>query len=191
MRMRPISSTSRKPRVVISPVLAPDRCRMVLEPTVVPCSTSSTLARGDAELLQQRLQPGHHGAARIVRRGRHLALVQDAVAGHDDDVRECAPDVDGDPHAPGSHERCFPKSRSRECMYRPLDKLRRGVAAGTANPVVSLSNHGNGDVRPSFDKLRTKVECAARFPPASGELHARTCSDGRAEARQAARHRPR
>ena len=41
MRMRPISSTSRKPRVVIRPVLAPLRCRMVLEPTVVPCSTSA------------------------------------------------------------------------------------------------------------------------------------------------------
>src|SRR6185295_14569319 len=41
MRMRPISSTSRKPRVVIRPVRAPVRCRMVLEPTVVPCSTSA------------------------------------------------------------------------------------------------------------------------------------------------------
>ena len=44
MRMRPISSTSRKPRVVMRPVRAPERWRRVLEPTVVPCSTSSTRA---------------------------------------------------------------------------------------------------------------------------------------------------
>ncbi len=42
MRRSRISSTSRKPAVVISAVRAPLPSRMVLEPIVVPCSTSAT-----------------------------------------------------------------------------------------------------------------------------------------------------
>ncbi len=44
VRSRPISSTSRKPRVVIRPAGPPVPCRMALEPTVVPCSTPRTSA---------------------------------------------------------------------------------------------------------------------------------------------------
>ena len=40
VRSRPISSTSRKPLVVSSPTRPPRFCSRVLEPTVVPCSTS-------------------------------------------------------------------------------------------------------------------------------------------------------
>ena len=54
--------------------------------------------------------PADHGAARIVGRGRHLALVQDAVARHDDDVRERAPDIDRNPHASPHLPRCLPYS---------------------------------------------------------------------------------
>src|SRR6185295_9454977 len=42
VRMRPISSTSRKPRVVRSPVAAPFFCSTAFEPTVVPCTISLT-----------------------------------------------------------------------------------------------------------------------------------------------------
>ena len=42
VRMRPISSTSRKPRVVSNPVRAPVFCKIVFEATVVPCTTSVT-----------------------------------------------------------------------------------------------------------------------------------------------------
>src|SRR5262245_3716792 len=57
MRMRPISSTSRKPRVVMRPVRAPVRCRMVLEPTVVPCSTSVTRSGASAKSLRSAARP--------------------------------------------------------------------------------------------------------------------------------------
>src|SRR5262245_20827270 len=57
MRMRPISSTSRKPRVVIRPVWAPVRCRMVLEPTVVPCSTSATSCGASANSCKSAASP--------------------------------------------------------------------------------------------------------------------------------------
>ena len=42
VRIRPISSTSRKPRVVSRPVRAPTFCRIVFDATVVPCTTSAT-----------------------------------------------------------------------------------------------------------------------------------------------------
>ena len=42
VRTRPISRTSRKPLVVINPVVAPRCSSKVLDPTVVPCSTSTT-----------------------------------------------------------------------------------------------------------------------------------------------------
>ena len=41
VRMRPISSTSRKPSVVSTPVLAPTFCRMVFDAVVVPCTISA------------------------------------------------------------------------------------------------------------------------------------------------------
>ena len=46
VRTRPISSTSRKPRVVIRPVFAPAFWRRALEPTVVPWSTDPTSDAG-------------------------------------------------------------------------------------------------------------------------------------------------
>ena len=49
VRIRPISKTSRKPRVVNSPVRAPTFCRIVFDATVVPCTTSLT-ARGSSPL---------------------------------------------------------------------------------------------------------------------------------------------
>ncbi|MNV72393.1 hypothetical protein D3C71_1654740 [compost metagenome] len=46
VRMRPISSTSRKPSVVSTPVRAPTFCKMVFEAVVVPC-TISVMSPGD------------------------------------------------------------------------------------------------------------------------------------------------
>ena len=53
----------------------------------------------EVELLEQGGDARHHGAARIVRRRGDLALAQDPVARHDDDVRERTPDIDRNPHA--------------------------------------------------------------------------------------------
>ena len=49
--------------------------------------------------LQQGVDTRDHGPARIVRGGRDLALVQGAVARHDDDVGECSADIDRNPDA--------------------------------------------------------------------------------------------
>ena len=80
IRMRPISSTSRKPRVVIRPVRAPLRCRMVLEPTVVPCSTSA-MAGIDRKLRKQLRHTLDDGDAGIGRRRGNLALMDQAGIG--------------------------------------------------------------------------------------------------------------
>ena len=98
MRMRPISSTSRKPRVVMRPVLAPLFCRIVLEADGRAVQDLDHIARRDAKLTQQREQSVDDRAARIVGRRRNLALRQDAVRRHQDDVGEGAVDIHGDPH---------------------------------------------------------------------------------------------
>ena len=67
MRTRPISSTSRKPRVVMSPVTAPIFWRMVLDATVVPWTISVTscgstpAARSSAARPVTTARPGSSG----------------------------------------------------------------------------------------------------------------------------------
>src|ERR1700730_14744886 len=51
-----ISSTSRKPFVVISPVRAPFNSRIAFDATVVPCSTS-TISASSSALADQLGQP--------------------------------------------------------------------------------------------------------------------------------------
>ncbi len=97
IRMRPISSTSRKPRVVIRPVRAPLRCRMVLEPTVVPCSTSATAAGSIESSASSCATPSIDSDAGIGRRRGDLALMDQAGIGQQRDVRKRAADIDRDP----------------------------------------------------------------------------------------------
>jgi hypothetical protein len=51
----------------------------------------------NVQFPEQGIDTRHHGPARFVRRGRDLALVQGAVARHDDNVGECSADIDRNP----------------------------------------------------------------------------------------------
>ena len=55
-------------------------------------------ARRSLQLGEERGEPLDDAAARIIRRGRYLALVQDAVGRHDDDVGESTADIDSNAH---------------------------------------------------------------------------------------------
>ena len=99
MRMRPISSTSRKPRVVISPVLAPRALQDGVGADRGAVQHLFDIRAWNVQLPEQGVDTRDHGPARIVRRGRDLALVQGAVARHDDDVGECSADIDRNPDA--------------------------------------------------------------------------------------------
>ena len=89
---RPSSSTSRKPRVVISPAVAPLRSSSAFVAVVVSCT--STLIAGAMPALAQR---GHH-AVRLVAHGRRHLRDADRARGfvHEDEVGEGATDVDAD-----------------------------------------------------------------------------------------------
>ena len=93
IRIRPISSTSRNPRVVIRPA----------RPTVATGYWSrrravehlGDVAGRNCELVEQCSHSQNDRGARIGGRGRDLAFVQDPVARHQHDVRESAADIHG------------------------------------------------------------------------------------------------
>ena len=79
MRSVRISSTSRKPLVVIRPTRAPFCSRMALEATVVPWRISSMAPGGDAGLGEQLGEPVDDGAGIVLDAGGDLLGVDRAV----------------------------------------------------------------------------------------------------------------
>ncbi len=132
VRMRPISSTSRKPRVVSSPVFAPAFCRMVFEATVVPCTTSVDRFGRQADFAQQPHHALDHRAARIAGRGGHLADVQRAVGQRQHDVGERAADVAADAHTRGARRPPLVRKHGRAHRGN-ADKRRAGRNCGKAD----------------------------------------------------------
>ena len=80
MRMRRISSTSRKPLVVMSPVRAPFSSRIALEATVVPWRTSARSAPDEPGLAEDLAEPVDD-RARVVVDARGDLLGVDAAVG--------------------------------------------------------------------------------------------------------------
>ena len=149
MRMRPISSTSRKPRVVISPVLAPDRCRMVLEPTVVPCSTSSTLGRGMSSSASSACRPAT--TARLGSSGVVETLLSCSTPSPDMTTMSVnVPPMSTATRTPATVTGAGPPYE-RAAVLRQAQDERGGRGAVASTPVVSClpsdlfrgSNHGN------------------------------------------------
>ena len=92
MRRSRISRMSRKPRVVISAVRAPLPSSTVLEPTVVPCSTSVTAGA----VGQQGAQALDDALAVVVRGGGDLVRPHRARRRRCDEIGERAADIDAD-----------------------------------------------------------------------------------------------
>ena len=96
MRSVRISSTSRKPLVVIRPTLAPLCSRMALEATVVPWRISSMRQAATPVSAEQVGQALDDGARVVVDAGGDLLRVDGAVRSQQHDVGERAADVDAD-----------------------------------------------------------------------------------------------
>ena len=99
VRMRPISSTSRKPRVVRRPVGAPFFWRIAFEPTVVPWTISPTAAGAMSAARSRSASPVTTARPGIVGGGRGLVDAQRSVGRGEHDVGERAADVNAHAHA--------------------------------------------------------------------------------------------
>ena len=96
---RRISSTSRKPRVVMTPIFGPRRSSSALVPTVVPCTIESD-RRGAAE----RAQAVEEALRLVAAARRHLGGAE--AAGRrveQEQVGEGAADIDADDDATLAH----------------------------------------------------------------------------------------
>ena len=91
-----ISTSSRKPSVVSSAVLAPLRSISALVASVVPWMISRRRAGSNAGLADDRAQDRQHALLRRARRGQDLSRVT-ALAELQRDVGERAADVDAEP----------------------------------------------------------------------------------------------
>ena len=94
-----------------------------------------------AQLPQERIEAGNDPAARIVRRGRHLALVQHAATGHQDDVGKRAADIDRNAHVSLHH-------RSQLSLHEVIRP-----SSLTGNPCQAAMRHACGPYAVQRDQL--------------------------------------
>ena len=178
MRSVRISSTSRKPLVVMRPTLAPLCSRMALEATVVPWRISSDDGGGNPVSCRTCPKPSTMARRIVVDAGGDLLRVDGAVRSEQHDVGERAADVDADAvgglagharllcRAPQSSGSChwhlghlapaaalgdLRASRARSRPHRRVQRL-----ASTIDAVV-----GHAPWRATANSLRTSFSTAA------------------------------
>ena len=135
---RRISSTSRKPRVVMTPIFGPRRSSSVLVPTVVPCTIES-IAGGAAE----RVEAVEEALRLVAAARRHLGGAE--AAGRrieQEQVGEGAADIDADDdaalaHGAGARLRGGGGVERAVVAQHDLVVAARGLARDVAEPHVA------------------------------------------------------
>ena len=177
MRSVRISSTSRKPLVVISPTRAPLCSRIAFEATVVPWRISSIALAARARSRETPRRDRRRSPARSCRRSTTIFLVWIAAVGAEQhDVGEGAADVDtdaiGDWHVllfrgagEGHRDRATAPS-ARRSSRAPFGSRRGGASVAASSTVqrASIDDHAVVGLRPSrgdSNSLRTSRSTAA------------------------------
>ena len=130
--VRMISSTSRKPAVVIRPVRGSCICSSALSTTVAPCTNVSTAPRsaGACARGDDLVGAGEDPLGEVARRGRRLVHVHVARLVHEHEVRERPADVRRQPvaHTPpiAADARCRTNGSSTT-VARHLDLAHRVI----------------------------------------------------------------
>ena len=141
MRSVRISSTSRKPLVVISPTRAPLCSRMALEATVVPWRISSIAAPARPVSTNSSLEPVDDRAGVVADARGDLLGVDRAVGAEQHDVGEGAADIDADAVGTAcAHSAAPTAERHRRIVPLHLRDARPSRARG----VISLAALGRG-----------------------------------------------
>ena len=166
---RRISRTSRKPRVVMTPIFGPRRSSSVLVPTVVPCTIECERA-GAAE----RVEAVHEPLRLVAAPRRHLRGAEAAVRGiEQEQVGEGAADVDPDDDVGIAHAgvpaRAFAvASASRRAVIAQHDPV--VAAGGFPRDVTELARRGRrARARALPDRRSRRRPASPAAPSGRGE----------------------